>query len=165
MPICKGLLFVHIHSVHPDKDSLYLKALQQLEQQYEGKPAVAQVAYLVVQQQIGIAQQVRPRAAVPASAALNKPRRNLPFLSGKLKQIVSLYPGTEGAANAFNLLQSLKRPVLEVKTEEVNLPEQNIKALLSYQNVDKVYLKVYRVENEPQDNNTGRGTVEKTTAA
>lgn len=146
------LNFVYTHSVHPAKDSLYLQALQQLEQRYDGNPAVAQVAYLVAQQQMGAPEQDREPRKVQGTIT-NKPARNLPAVAEKLQRVASRYPGTEGAANAMNLLQSLKRPELEVKTEEVNLPGEAIKALLTYRNTDKVYFRLYRIDNYPQENN------------
>src|SRR5690606_22794401 len=39
------LAFVHQYAVHPDKDSLYLRALKALEKQYTDAPAGAQVSY------------------------------------------------------------------------------------------------------------------------
>ncbi|PSK95079.1 alpha-2-macroglobulin family protein [Taibaiella chishuiensis] len=141
------LAFVYTYSVHPDKDSLYLQALQHLEKQYAGNPAVAQVSFLVAAQLVnkGEAQPV-PRAKARGGA---KPgNRDLPAIVAKLKEITSRYPGTEGAANAANLLNSLQQASLDLRTEEVNLPGENIKALITYRNTTKVYLKVYRINND-----------------
>ncbi len=140
------LAFVYNNSVHPDKDSLYLEALQNLETQYAGNPAVAQVAYLVAVQQVNKGEG-RPAPRLKNQARANTAKRNLPGITGKLKGIISRYPGSEGAANAANLLNNLQRPSLNVRTEDVNLPDQPIKTLVNYQNIDKVYLKIYRVNN------------------
>lgn len=144
------LAFVQAHSVHPDKDSLYLRALQQLEQQYQGQPAVAQVAFLAAQQQMGNYE--APARRGKAAASPGKPNRDLPAIAAKLKDITSRYPGSEGAVNAFNLLQRITQPMLEVKTEEVNLPGENIKALVTYRNTGKAYLRLYHVPNELSEN-------------
>lgn len=143
------LQFVYNNAVMPGKDSLYLAALQQLEQKYSGNPAVAQVSYLIAVQQMDN-EPVRPlpgRKIAGTSVAASKKDRNLPAVKKKLQDIVSKYPNTQGAANAYNLLQSLDAISLEIKTEEVNIPGENIKALISYKNQDKIYLKLYRVPN------------------
>jgi uncharacterized protein YfaS (alpha-2-macroglobulin family) len=146
------LTFVYAHSVNPDKDSLYLNALRQLEQRYDGNPAVAQVAYLVAMQEMGNAG-VQPvsRGKVQGTPA-KKSDRNLPAILAKLQKIVSRYPGTEGAVNAFNQLQNMQQPVLQLQAEEVNLPGENVKALVTYQNMDKAYLRLYRIQNDVKTN-------------
>jgi uncharacterized protein YfaS (alpha-2-macroglobulin family) len=147
------LAFVHSNSINPSKDSLYLKALQQLESKYQGTPAVAQVSYLIAVQLMGNEQAPRPygRKGGQGNAKV-KINRDLPAIKTKLQSIVSKYPGTEGAANAYNLIQSLDVISLEVKTEEVNIPGENIKALISYKNTATAYLKLYRIPSEVNNN-------------
>jgi uncharacterized protein YfaS (alpha-2-macroglobulin family) len=140
------LAFVCSKSVDADKEDQYLKALKRLEQQYAGIPAVAQVSYLILQQQMGN-EEVQPYGRkIPGTKARRK-NRDLPGIKAKLQALIARYPGTEGAINAHNLVRSLETVSIEVKTEEVNLPGENIKALLSYRNRDKVYLKLYRIPN------------------
>ncbi len=140
------LAFVYHNSVAPDKQEQYLKALKHLEQQYAGQPAVAQVSYLVLAEQMG-QEPARPYGRkVPGTKPMAK-NRDLPGIKARLKDIIVKYPDTEGAANAANLVLSLETVALELKTEEVNLPSENIKALLTYRNKDKAYLKLYRFPN------------------
>lgn len=139
------LAFVYDNSVAPDKKELYLKALKRLEQKYALLPASAQVSYLILVQEIG-AEAAQPYGRkMPAS----NPRRdrNLPGIKTRLQALIAKYPNTEGAINAHNLLLSLETIALEIKVEEVNIPGENIKALLSYKNKDRVYLKLYRFPN------------------
>jgi uncharacterized protein YfaS (alpha-2-macroglobulin family) len=146
------LAFVHSNSVNPSKDSLYLKALQQLETKYQGIPAVAQVSYLVAVQLMGNEQPPRTYGRKMPGNTKVKLNRDLPAIKAKLQSIVSKYPGTEGAVNAYNLIQSLDVVSLEVKTEEVNIPDENIKALISYKNTGTAYLKVYKLPSEVNNN-------------
>ncbi len=140
------LAFVYSKSVDADKEESYLKALKHLEQQYAGIPAVAQVSYLILQQQMG-EQEVQPYGRkIPGNRTARK-NRDLPGIKAKLQALAARFPGSEGAVNAHNLIQSLETVSLEVKTEAVNIPGENIKALISYKNRDKVYLKLYRVPN------------------
>ncbi|MFA6059039.1 MAG: alpha-2-macroglobulin family protein [Taibaiella sp.] len=146
------LTFVHNNSVNPSKDSLYLKALQQLESKYQDNPAVAQVSYLIAVQLMGNEQPPRTYGRkIPGNAKV-KLNRDLPAVKTRLQSIITKYPGTEGAVNAYNLIQSLEQVFLEVKTEEVNIPDENIKALISYKNTGTAYLKLYRIPSEVNSN-------------
>lgn len=143
------LNFVHNNSVHPDKDSLYLKALLQLEQKYAGNAASSQVAYLVAVQQMGnVSAPVRPYRGKVAAGVKELKNRNLPAVKKKLQQIIKQYPNTEGGVNAHNLLQSLEQQSISVQTEEVNIPKENIRALVTYKNTAQVFLKIYKVAND-----------------
>lgn len=143
------LNFVHNNAVHPDKDSLYLKALLQLEQKYAGNAAVAQVAYLISVQQMGNASApVRPYRGKVAAGGKEPKSRNLPAVKAKLQQIIKQYPNTEGGTNAYNLLQSLEEQSIAVQAEEANIPQENIRALITYKNTTQVFLKLYKVTND-----------------
>jgi uncharacterized protein YfaS (alpha-2-macroglobulin family) len=146
------LAFVHNNSVNPSKDSLYLKALQQLESKYQGIPAVAQVSYLIAVQLMGNEQPPRTYGRKIQGNTKVKSNRDLPAVKNRLQSIISKYPGTEGAVNAYNLIQSLEQVALEVKTEEVNIPDENIKALISYKNTATAYLKLYRIPSDVNNN-------------
>ncbi|WP_118972280.1 alpha-2-macroglobulin family protein [Taibaiella koreensis] len=142
------LRFVYSNAAGPDKDSLYLAALQRLRQRYDGQPAVAQVAYLIAVQQMG-QQPARPfkGRTQPAPVKNRKPDRDLRRIKADLEQIVAKYPGTEGAVNAWNLIRSLDASSLTVNIEDVNLPSEPVKALVQYKNRNKVYLSLFRVPN------------------
>lgn len=143
------LAFVHNNAVHPGKDSLYMQALLALEQKYSGIPAGAQVSFLVAQLQWNSGEQpAKPYRGKTAGSPKTNKNRDLPAIRTKLQDIFAKYPKTEGGVNAFNLLHSLEAQSLDVKTEEVNIPKENIRALLSYRNIAGVSLKLYRVKNE-----------------
>jgi uncharacterized protein YfaS (alpha-2-macroglobulin family) len=149
------LNFVYQNSVHPRKDSLYIKALQQLEQQYAGRPEVSEVSFRLVVQQMGDAA-VRPYPGKGGNTAVKK-NRDLPGAIAKLKNIVSRYPGTEGAVNAGNLLRTLEQTTLQVQAEEVVIPAENSKVLITYKNAGTVYLKLYKIPHEQVRGNYNYG--------
>ena len=125
------LAFVHRYSVHPEKDSLYLHALHALEKLYPDAPASAQVTYQIIQFLYD------HQSTDPTKKA------DLPALKNRLDALIARFPDTEGAANASRLAQQLTDPSLALQTEEVVLPEENSKALITYRNVSKAYIRLY----------------------
>jgi len=136
------LTFVHRYSVHPEKDSLYLHALQTLEKRHPDVPASAQVSYQII------------KFLYDKRSTDLSNKTDLPALKSRLDALVSRFPNTEGAANASRLAQQLTDPSLTVQTEEVVLPEENSKALITYRNVDKIYIRLYSnvLPIDPQQN-------------
>ncbi|GAB3026989.1 alpha-2-macroglobulin family protein [Niabella terrae] len=130
------LQFVYENAVHPDKDSLYYQALQQLAASYTGQPAVDQAVYLMAlwHQQQGSEPEGSPRKK---SAELIRARE----LALGLMHADS---ASEGRANAANLYHQLVRPQFEFEAEKVNIPQQPFRVLVKFKNMDKLYLRVVR---------------------
>src|SRR5690606_19765342 len=125
------LTFVHRYSVHPEKDSLYLHALAELEKQYPDVPASAQVSYQIIQFLYD-----------KRSTDLSK-KTDLPALKSRLEALISRFPNTEGAVNASRLAQRLTDPSFTLQAEEVVLPDENSKVLVTYRNVNTIYIRLY----------------------
>ncbi len=126
------LAFVHRYSVHPDKDSLYRDALQQLMHHYRDEPAAAQAHYQLLQ------------FDYDHRTAQAKDTLNLVEIRKQLDGLIARFPESEGAINAASLRYTLTSKVLNLQTEAVVLPGENSKALISYRNLDKIYLRVYQ---------------------
>src|SRR5690606_26065496 len=71
-------------------------------------------------------------------------KTDVPALKSRLEALIERFPDTEGAASASQLIAEIDSPSLSAQTEEVVLPDENSKALVTYRNVDKVYLRLYR---------------------
>jgi hypothetical protein len=142
--------FVYSNSVAEEKDSLYIAALRHIEKKYDGNPIVAEVSYQIIQQLLEIHKTDKNKEQWLYG---NKDAiRTIPLAVSKLKEIIARYPGSEGAVHAANDIIRFQQAKIEIKTEEVNIPNRNIKALITYQNTDKVYLKLYRVANVIEPN-------------
>src|SRR5690606_22285077 len=128
-------------SVSPDKDSLYVNALKNLEASYPNSPAIAQVSYTLAHQLMQSG-----NTSLTRGSNKNKINRDLPAITRSLQRIVQKFPKSEGGINAYNLLQSLQQSHLSVQAEEVIIPDQYSRVLISYQNLSTVYLKLYRVD-------------------
>jgi uncharacterized protein YfaS (alpha-2-macroglobulin family) len=136
------LEFVHNNSVNAQKDSLYIMALQNVANKFRESPSTAQALFLIAQQQMNEGDNNVP---VYRKMPKKKNNGNLPVIQQQLISIISKFPKSEGAVNAQNLLNQINATSLSVQTEQVNIPDENIKALVAYKNVSTIFLKLYRV--------------------
>lgn len=131
------LQFVKSKSVHPDADQLYYQAVYHLADQYASTPAAAQAWYLTAEwhQQKG---------------ETYNAREDTTNRFEKLKaiqiceRVIKENPNTEGGINAFNLLNSIKRPSLQFSIETVNVPEVPFRVSVEYGNVTKLHLRLIK---------------------
>ncbi len=135
------LLFVYEKSINRNKDTLMLAALGNLEKKYAGQPAIAQVSFHIARMMAG------NNAVSYYFNNKSNDRDTINFLAvrEKLIQIIQHYPGTEGAANAQNLLNDIEQKSLFIQMEQVALPGENSRALVQYRNMDTLFLKLYRI--------------------
>jgi len=140
------LKFVYDHAVSEDKDSLYVRALRHLSEQYDGNSLVAQADYLtaVISHGVEVRSATYYRYASFADEQL-KSVKDLPRLKSELERIRSKYPKTEGSWNSGKLLQSIEEQYMEIKTESVSLPEVYLKAFARYRNMDSAFVHLYRI--------------------
>ena len=141
------LAFVYQNSVSPSKDSLYKNALKKLELRYADYPAVAQVSYLIAKMQLG-EEQISNYRNKQTFEIKEKTDRNIPKIAENLETIIKKFPKSEGAVYAERLLNTLRIKSLDIKTEAVNIPNENILTLVNYQNIGMVNLKIYRISND-----------------
>jgi hypothetical protein len=142
------LEFVHNNSTHPQKDSLYSVALKNIADKFPQSPSTAQALFLIAQQQMNEGN----NASVYRNITKKKSNRNLPAIRLQLISIVSGFPKSEGAINAQNLLNQINAPSLSLQTEQVNIPIENIKALITYKNAPVVFMRLYKVPCEIRRN-------------
>lgn len=126
------LAFVQRYSVHPKKDSLYLRALQNLATTYPNTPAAAEATYRSLQ--FHYDRHLSDQDTI-----------DLIQLKRQLDALIERFPDSEGAVHAAELRYALTSKSIDVQAEEVVLPEENSKVLLRYRNLSKVHLRIYRI--------------------
>lgn len=135
----KRLRFVKEASGSEIKDSLYLAALQNLQEQYDSDPASADISYDI------------------ASACIVKAGRYAPLQSEENKWFnkqalavceaaVKKFPGSSGAKNCAVLKASVLAHSLDVYVEKAVLPDQPSRALVSYKNLNTLYVRIARLD-------------------
>ena len=130
----RRLAFVHDRSVDPDRDQQYARALQALADQYADDPASAQAGYLKAALDHRLAE-ASIRTGIPDRNAL----RNI---GDECSRIIARHPGSEGALNAAILLESLRKPLLQLQTELMNIPGQDFRCRVSYRNLRSIHYRI-----------------------
>jgi 5-hydroxyisourate hydrolase-like protein (transthyretin family) len=126
--------------VMPDKEELYARALQQMQQFYAGEKEVSRVIYLLAQVywQRGNGDQDR--------IGLADKSENWIAQAKALCEIgIKLVPSS-GAAQCQELLNGITLKRLDLSSEQVNLPGMPFRTLVTYKNINKVYLRVIRMD-------------------
>ncbi|MES2591160.1 MAG: alpha-2-macroglobulin family protein [Bacteroidota bacterium] len=135
----KRLKFVKNKSVTEIKDSLYLKALQNLEKRFSNNPASAEINY-----EIAIDFFEKGNNYKPLQSEENKwlKKQALELCEAVIKK----YPKSHGAINCEVLKAQIKEQAIDFITDKVILPNQPTRALVTYKNVKTVYLRIAKMD-------------------
>lgn len=126
------LSFVHERSVLPDKDSLYLQALQRLQLKIAELPsqpsaaASAEIAFRILQHEY------------------QNEEKDHRESRKSLEELIAQYPNTQGASNAAELLRSIMTTELNLQAEQVLIPHETSKALVTYRNISEIRIFIYK---------------------
>ncbi|GJM34098.1 MAG: alpha-2-macroglobulin [Saprospiraceae bacterium] len=131
----KRLDFVRQHSVHPEKDSLYLKALETLAATYKGQRQVSEVLYKIAEYHYSLGSGYDARSAPEKRWGYKKAKEDC-------DRVISDYSGTYGANLCQSLINQIQQPSLYVKSEAVVLPNKPSLIEVSFRNLAKAYIKV-----------------------
>lgn len=143
------LQFVHQYAVMGNKDSLYYFAVNHVANQYMYLPAAHQAWYLLANWH---ADKARTYDAATDTANRYQYIRAKEICEQLLKQKDS----SEGKINAFNLLQHILHREIQLNTEKVNIPDQPFRSLVSYRNVERLYLRLVKLNDGDRDKFSNR---------
>ena len=138
------LQFVHEHSTHPEKDSLYRLALNHLINQYGNMPAASQASYLLAHEYNSDADKYQPFSDTTHQFARVKAKEIC-------EKIISQKDSSEGKINCINLLNQIKTKELKFNIEKVNGPNLAFRSLIQYRNLDKVFLRLIKADEKISD--------------
>ncbi|HEX2935858.1 MAG TPA: alpha-2-macroglobulin family protein [Bacteroidales bacterium] len=137
----KRLQFVNQYLTLPNKQDLYLQALQKLEQKYSQNPASTIATFYMAQ-----IWAERGRLYQPLQSEEHK---------WEIKKAYDLctearkrFPDSEGAAMAYNFQQELMTKEVSSQLEEVNVPGKPFRALVTYRNFSKLYWRIVAITRE-----------------
>lgn len=132
--------WVHQQANFPSKETAYQQALENITEKYGNTNAAAQAWYLLARIESTKADSYNPFGDTTNRYARVKAREIIE------KKINSFRDNSEGVANMKNLLLEIKRKELRTQAELVNIPGKPMRALVSYKNVDTVYVRVVPVK-------------------
>ena len=137
----KRLKFVKNKSVTELKDSLYLKALQGLEQRYGSNPASAEVSY-----EIAVVYSGKGDAYKPLHSDENKwmKKKALELCEAVIKK----FPDAHGSNNCRQLMAQIKERSISFTTDKITLPNKAFRALVNYKNLKTVHVRIARMDIE-----------------
>lgn len=124
----KRLAFLYRKASFPQKDSLYVNALQKVNRDFADKPIAADALVLL--------------------AKFKQQKDSLVTAVAYLQKAIKTFPESLGGQNAVLLLQQINQQSLSAEIENVNLPDQPILAKLNYQNLQKANALVYHLSEK-----------------
>ncbi|HNW89314.1 MAG TPA: alpha-2-macroglobulin family protein [Bacteroidales bacterium] len=140
----KRLDFMRQKSIHPDKDTLYIQALESLSKKFETFPSSSEVIYK-------IANYYYAEGNSYASTKDEADRWKLKKAYTICDIAIRKFPDAFGSKNCKCLQQKIKEKSLSLTTENVNVPGKPFRSLLSYQNLNKVYVRICKTSYEWYD--------------
>jgi hypothetical protein len=149
--------FVKQKSVHPDANELYFMAINHLAEQYQSTPAAAQAWFLK-------AAWYNDKSSQYEAGGDSTSRFDRVKAIEICKKIIKDNPDTQGGINAYNLLTGMKQKSLSFSVENINVPSKPFRALVEYQNFDKLYLRLIKATDViinlfENDNNNSKWNV------
>ncbi len=147
----KRLGYVHDNATIAERNELYLQSLEDIRKPWVGKEAEADILVEIARHYQSNGHDYIPN---PIGSGLEEPATKWHYKKAAdlCTEVMKLYPETFAAKRCAILLGELRARNLEIKTEEVNLPNKSILGKLDYRNTKKVWMKLIPVttnfENE-----------------
>ena len=135
------LEFVHENSTHPDKEELYRIALNHIANQYANHPAAAQASFLLAKKYNEEADEYKPFGDTTSRYKRIKAKEIC-------EKVITEKDSSEGKINCINLLNEIKSKKLNFSIEKVNVPGQAFRAFINYRNIEKLYLRLIKVDDK-----------------
>jgi uncharacterized protein YfaS (alpha-2-macroglobulin family) len=137
----KRIQFVKEHYFNKDdNEALYYEALKRLKTEYSKCNVGANINY-------EIANYINEKAQEENATNTFTVKEALAVCDETIKN----YPLSEGAKNCTALKESIFFKNLSLSTEETVIPDDAFKALVSYKNITKIYLKIVPVNYKDKD--------------
>ena len=133
--------WVNMYAHFAGKETAYQGALEEIINQYGTEPLAAQAWYLLAKEQSDKAAGYQPFGDTSNRYGYTKAMQ-------MADKALSLYTiKNKGTANLANLLTEIKRKELRTQTEKVNIPHKPFRTLVSYRNIETLYNKIIRVDD------------------
>jgi TonB-dependent SusC/RagA subfamily outer membrane receptor len=128
-----------------DKESVYTKTLEDIATRHANVPESSQAWYLLAVQQSNKAR---------TYASFGDTSNRYAYVKAKeiLDHALPMFPQSNtGTANMKRLLIDIGRKDLSTGTERVNLPGKPFRALVNYRNINILYARIIRINNDNKD--------------
>ena len=147
----KRLKFVYDNAVIGNKEALYINALGELAETHKNDEVYTEIVYQLASIYQSKGQQYRPNPDQKGKLAYSKAYH-------LCEAAIAKYPNSYGAKQCQNIIANITKKHLDLKTEQVNIPNEPILAAISFKNIEKAYIKVVQLGYEEQQSlNRERG--------
>jgi uncharacterized protein YfaS (alpha-2-macroglobulin family) len=140
----KRIHFVHAQSIHPDKDTLYGEALSRLAANYPDASFTGEVLCDLANWHV-------QRGQKYVAGTDEKYRWGLKRAIEICDAVTAKYPLSQGSDRAANLKKSLRSVSTQLTLHDQVAPNQPTPALLSWKNTDKVFFRIIKLPETPQE--------------
>jgi len=147
----KRYSFLYGHCILPEKDSLYLIALQKLEHRFLDHPSSTEVSYEIASHLQNTAQKYKPLASEAHKWDLKQA-----YLIADAA--IHRFPDSYGANNCKVLMEQIRKPSLEITTDYASVPGKPALALVSYKNTGTLYFRLFRADPYEERTIAGNST-------
>ncbi|MBN2533193.1 MAG: hypothetical protein JXB88_09895 [Spirochaetales bacterium] len=140
----KRLDFVKRHAVEMDKDTLYLKALEQSQKKYKDHAASGIVSHK-------IAEYYGNRASLYTPGISDEHKWDKKKALDICDSVIKAFPRSEGAVNCMQLSDRIREKALTFNIEKANSRDTPFLALITYKNLQKVSFKIIQMTEKERD--------------
>lgn len=138
------LSFANAHGIFTNKSQLYEAALKDIEKEYASSHFAAEAMYLRAQEYMNRAEGFDPLRDTSGQWAKKRAKE-------LCEATIKKYPKSEGAMSCKNLLIQIEMPLLNLQTEQVNVPGTAFRSLVTYSNVKTIYLRMVKTSRDELD--------------
>ncbi|WP_448528082.1 alpha-2-macroglobulin family protein [Raineya sp.] len=131
--------FVYKNSVSPQKDELYLQALEKMKNLYEGNAEVSFVYHALAMYWFKRGQKYNPEKG-------NQFQMDLKKAYQICEEAIQKYPDSRGTINCKSLQNSIITKEIALQMEQTEPSNTAFKALLTYSNFDKLHFRIFKVD-------------------
>ena len=137
----KRLNFIYQQTTLPEKDSLFLTTLQNLEQLTTVYPSSTDISFEIARFYHMQATKYKPLESDNYKWENKKAHE-------KCKEAIDRFPDSDGAKNCRTLLDHIERPDLHISTEKVNVSEKPFLSLVEYKNIPELFVRIIQLPYE-----------------
>ena len=152
------LNLVHDKSTLPEKDSLYLAALTQLQTQYSSHEVSAEIAWHRAQLLNGDDPEIIPyNEENTESQPINQEKKwNKKKAVEICQEAISRFPESFGGKNCKALLENIQQPSFSINISKAVPVQKPALALVTYRNTSKVYFRLLKINPEANSELVGK---------
>ncbi|NNJ52833.1 MAG: hypothetical protein HKP17_06655 [Ignavibacteriaceae bacterium] len=145
------LNFVRNNSVHLEKDELYLKALKKLEEKFKAVPYSSLISF-------NIANYYYSEGSKYNADVSDEHKWDIKKALEICNSTIEKYPDTFGAQECRWLQSTILQKSLRSQTEYGNIAEKPFRSLVSFKNVNKIFIRIIKWSDRLDSKEIGKNT-------